>query len=184
MKRYNISRWTFIIISILILALPVSRRWRLILNGEKTTGVVTEFGPAAVEQPSGTITIEEVSQIRFPAGDTTYLATGPSNYRYKKGRTVGVLYDPADPGHNCILTFTAFYLSDYSALPLILLIFWAAFYLSFNTYTKYARKHDQSKDLADSPYRPFRKDRKKGEEETGQDQKEIAGPGGPRDTPE
>lgn len=155
MKTYSISRWTFLIVSILILALPVSRRWRLILNGEKATGVVTDYRPVLRRNTSDTKTVERVSVVRFRVDDSLRVAFGPEGLEYRTGRRVGVLYDPENPDKNCIFTFTGLYLTDYSALPLILLILWGAFYLSFNNYSKYARKK-RGGPPADSPYRPFR----------------------------
>jgi len=174
MKTYSISRWTFILIAILILALPVSRRWRLILNGKKTTGVVSAFGPLAVKQSNGTRVVEYASQIYFHTDDSIHITVGPPNYKYDMGRAVGVLYDPDNPDDNCILTFSGLYLSDYTALPLILLIFWAAFYLSFNRYSKYARgRKKKREDLATSPYHPFRRAKKEDDGNTKNDRIEI-----------
>jgi hypothetical protein len=139
MKTYRISRWTFIIVTILILALPVSRKWRFFLNGKRTTGVVSVYGPVAREQRNGTVILDDASEIYFFAGDSTCLTLGPSNMEYKPGRTVTIFYDPDNPAENCIFTFSALYLAEYSALPLILLIVWGAFYLSFNSYSRFAR---------------------------------------------
>ena len=66
------------------------------------------------------------------------------------------MYNPADKANSCILTFSAFYLGNYTILPIILLVVWLAFYLSFNNYSK-KKRSNRSTDLATSPYRPFRK---------------------------
>lgn len=172
MKTYRISRRTFVIVTILIMALPVSRKWRLILNGKKANGVVTDYRPVVRKNTDDTKTVEFASVIHFRAGDSLRMAFGPQGLKYRTGRTVGVLYDPDNPDKNCILTFTGLYLSDYSAVPLILLIFWGAFYLSFNNYSKFAR-NKCSRDLASSPYRPFRRRKKDGDDHTKGEERDI-----------
>lgn len=142
MKTYTISGWTFAVVCLLILALPLSRKWKLIIRGEKAGGVVSAYRPVVKEHADDSKTLDYASEVLFRAGDSTYVARGPESIRYKQGRRVTVLYDPEDPGRNSILTFSALYLSDYSALPLVLLILWGAFYLSFNNYSRFARGRD------------------------------------------
>ncbi len=140
MKVYSISKWAFYGICILILALPVSRHWRLLTDGKKATGTVIAYKRLLQENFNGDVTIEYASVIEFIAGDSTCLAKGPLNYEYNPGRTVKVMYDPQDPSTNCVLTFSGFYLNNYLVLPIILLVLWAAFYLSFNNYVKRPRR--------------------------------------------
>jgi len=142
MKTYTISGWTFAIVCLLILSLPLSRKWRLIIRGEKAGGVVSEYRPVVRKHADDSKTLDYASEVLFRVGDSTYAARGPEGIRYERGRRVTVMYDPEDPGRNSILTFSALYLSDYSALPLILLILWGAFYLSFNNYSRFARGRD------------------------------------------
>ena len=136
MKVYSISKWAFYGICILIVALPVSRQWKLLVNGSRTTGTVTDFAPVPRKTPDGKAIIYYASKIEFMAGDRIYLAYGPRDYEYDSGRTLSILYDPENPSNCCVLTFSGFYLNNYMALPLILLVLWAAFYLSFNKYVK------------------------------------------------
>ena len=79
------------------------------------------------------------SEIEFKVGGTTYRAYGPLNYEYAPGRSIKVFYNREDPSLNCIATFSGFYLSSYTVLPIILLVLWAAFYMSFNNYRKKQR---------------------------------------------
>jgi hypothetical protein len=78
----------------------------------------------------------EASEIEFQVDGQTYKAYGPGNYEYRQGRTLRIFYDRKDPSRNCVATFSAFYLSSYTILPVILITLWAAFYLSFNNYRK------------------------------------------------
>ncbi len=90
--------------------------------------------------PDGKATIYCASKIEFMAGDSTYLAYGPRDYKYDSGRTLSIMYNPENPSSCCVLTFSGFYLNNYLVLPLILLVLWAAFYLSFNKYVKQSRR--------------------------------------------
>jgi len=132
MKVYSISKWAFRGISLLILLLPVSRHWQLLTTGDRTSGKVTEY-VRRMEDPRYPV---EASEIEFQVDGTVHKAYGPAHYEYDQGRILTVFYDPKDPSHNCIATFSGFYLSNYTILPLILITIWYAFYLSFNNYRK------------------------------------------------
>jgi hypothetical protein len=136
MKVYRISKWTFGGICVLILLLPVSRHWKVLTMGERTTGTVTQMVRRVMENRAGDRYPVQASEIEFLVNDSLYLTYGPSNYEYKKGRRLTILYMRKDPSKNCIFTFTGFYLNNYVVLPLILLTVWYAFYLSFNNYYK------------------------------------------------
>jgi hypothetical protein len=156
MRVYNISRWAFYAICLLILALPVSRHWKLLFRGETSTGEVLQYERVIVESRLGDKQAEYASTIEFDHQGVTRTTRGPLNYEYREGRTLKVRYDPADPSHNCILTFSGLYLCNYSIIPLFLLTVWGAFYLSFNNYVKRTRSTGK-RGLARSPYRPFGK---------------------------
>ena len=140
MKVYSISKWAFYGISVLILILPVSRQWKLLVDGEKSTGIVIAYNRLLHENRNGDVTIEYASEIHFQVEGKSVKAYGPMNLEYTPGRTLKVMYDPEDPSSNCVLTFSGFYLNNYSVLPLILLVLWGAFYLSFNHYIKPSKK--------------------------------------------
>jgi len=153
MKVYSISKWAFWGIMALILVLPVSRHWRLLTGGRTATGEVTGYDLYILETRIGDDRNENASTIVFNCNGQGYTTHGPYNYQYRTGRMVKVMYDPAEPDHNCVLTFSGFYLDNYSILPLILVTVWGAFYLSFNNYRK--KRHSRnSATPASSPYRP------------------------------
>jgi len=139
MKVYSISRWAFYGICILILVLPVSRQWKLLFRGETSRGVAGKYQVFVKAHEIGEDEIKHASAVEFTVDGETYVTRGPANYQYREGRAIRVRFDPEDPGHNCLLTFTGLYLNDYSILPLFLLIVWGAFYLSFNNYRKKRR---------------------------------------------
>lgn len=139
MKVYSISKWAFRAICVLILLLPVGRHWKLLSTGNRTRGTVTQM-VALTKQVLGEVTeIVEASEIEFIVDGHSYQAHGPLNYEYTAGRNIIVFYDQDDPSHNCIVTFSGFYLSNYTVLPIILLVVWAAFYMSFNNYQRKQR---------------------------------------------
>jgi len=132
MKVYSISKWTFRGICLLILLLPVSRHWRLLTGGERTTGTVTRY----MERREDSRYPVEASEIEFLVDGRIHKAYGPANYEYEQGRTLQIFYARNDPSTNFVASFSGFYLSGYTILPLILITVWYAFYLSFNNYHK------------------------------------------------
>ena len=140
MKVYSISKWAFRAICLLILFLPDSRHWQLLTTGSRTTGTVTQYTARIVEDIMGERDLHQASEIEFTVEGVTHITYGPRNYEYKSGRTLKVFYMRKDPTENCIATFSGFYLTYYSVIPIILLTVWYAFYLSFNNYRKRMKK--------------------------------------------
>ncbi|MEN8227673.1 MAG: hypothetical protein ABFS38_05920, partial [Bacteroidota bacterium] len=117
-----------------------SRQWRLLVDGKKASGTVIAYNRLMHENLNGEVTIEYASEIHFEVEGESHKAYGPMNLELKPGRTLNVRYDPEEPSNNCLLTFSGFYLNNYSVLPLILLILWGSFYLSFNSYNRSGNK--------------------------------------------
>jgi hypothetical protein len=136
MKVYSISKWTFLGICLLILALPISRHWKLFTNGGRTRGTVTQYVVRTIEDIAGNKKLEEASEIEYEVDGVRYKAYGPANYEYPQGRIVTIFYKRKNPAKCCVATFTGFYLNNYIVLPMILITVWYAFYLSFNNYRK------------------------------------------------
>jgi len=139
MKVYRISKWTFLGVCLLILALPVSRHWRLLIKGERATGTVTQYEERIKEDFTGEKYLKAASVIEFRVDGVIYRTYGPADYEYKLGRTLPVFYKMDDPNVNCVATFTGFYLNNYAVLPVILIMVWYAFYLTYNNYRKRLR---------------------------------------------
>lgn len=136
MKVYRISKCAFGGICLLILLLPLSRHWKLLMRGERSRGTVALYARRYAEGKDHTRYPLEASEIEFQVEGITYITYGPANLEYKKGRQVPVFYNPKNPEENCVATFSAIYLTNYLAVPIILLMVWYAFYLSFNNYQK------------------------------------------------
>jgi len=139
MKVYSISKWAFRAICVLILILPVGRHWKLLTTGSKAQGTVTQIVVLSKEVLGKVTQKAEASEIEFMVEGLSYQAHGPLNYEYTPGRNIMVFYDRDEPSHNCIATFTGFYLGNYTVLPIILLVLWVAFYMSFNNYRRKQR---------------------------------------------
>ena len=139
MKVYSISKPAFWGILLLILLLPLSRHWELLFGGARTTGTVGEFVPMIHESYMGEQILEHASEVFYTAGDSIYMTHGPMNHPLTYGKKVVVIYKRNHPSENCIVTFSALYLTNYSVLPIILLVVWLAFYLSYNRYRKKAK---------------------------------------------
>jgi hypothetical protein len=140
MKVYSISKWAFRGICLLILLLPVSRHWQLLTTGGRAKGIVTEYTVRIVEDIMKERDLVQASEIEFEVDGVFHRTYGPKNYEYDAGRKVTVFYMRKDPSHNCVATFSGFYLSNYAILPIILITVWYAFYLSFNNYRKRMKK--------------------------------------------
>jgi hypothetical protein len=136
MKVYRISKRAFLGICLLILILPVSRHWKLLTTGARTTGTVNQVEMRIVETIGDEKEILFQSEIEFLVNGAAYKTYGPANFEYKPGRSVPVFYNRKDPSINCIATFSGFYLTNYVVLPIILITVWYAFYLSFNNYQR------------------------------------------------
>lgn len=140
MKVYSISKWAFRGICLLILLLPVSRHWQLLTTGGRATGTVTQYTVRIVEDIMGERDLVQASEIEFKVDGVVHKTYGPKNYEYDTGRILKVFYLRKDPSHNCVATFSGFYLSNYTILLIILITVWLAFYLSFNNYHKRMKK--------------------------------------------
>ena len=105
-----------------------------------------------------------VSEIEFQVKDSSYVAYGPKDLEYELGREIKLAYKADDPSDNILLTFSGMYFNNYLIVPLVLITVWAAFYLSFNSYSKKKRRQE-STDLAFSPYKPWKRNRESGQAE-------------------
>jgi hypothetical protein len=155
MKLYSISKIVFWTVMVLILLLPLGRHWRLLSFGERVTGTVGEYTRQKKVDFFGEAQLIEASEVLFPVGDSLYKTLGPVDFELEQGKPIVVYYKPGDPSHNCLFNFSCFYMSSYSILPLILIIVWYAFYLSYNNYHR--EKYGASRTPASSPYVPFQR---------------------------
>jgi len=136
MKVYRIPPLLFWVIFLLVLLLPLSREWKLLIWGQSAGGTVAESYERVDLRAGRKHWVEELPVVEFRVGDQLYKAYGRSNHHYEAGRRLTVRYDARDPSVNSIMSFQHFYLRPYSALMIILLVLWAAFATSFNSYSR------------------------------------------------
>jgi len=155
LKIYNISKILFWGVMVLIVLLPVGRHWWPLSFGERVNGTVEQFTMHRKADMFGEFQKYFASEVFFPVDDSLVMTLGPPDYVLKPGKTIPVYYDRKDPADNCLFNFTCLYFTAYSILPMILIIVWYAFYLSFNNYNR--RKTGKGQTPAFSPYTPFQK---------------------------
>ncbi|MCP4311056.1 MAG: DUF3592 domain-containing protein [Bacteroidetes bacterium] len=155
MKLYSISKLVFWAVMVMIVLLPMSRHWRLLSGGERTEGTVQGFSRHLDQNMFGEAELTWASEVRFRVGDSLLVTLGPVDYEMEIGKTIPVYYNRRDPSKNCLFNLSCLYYTSYTILPVILIIVWYAFYLSFNNYRR--EKKGESSTPASSPYSPFRR---------------------------
>ncbi len=125
---FRISRFQFWIVALLILMLPISSKYKLIVRGEKTTGKVIEHKKVVSGRLSG---YDTYSVIEFRADSLTIRMYGPENTIYDLGDSITVFYNKKDPKNCMILSLTYIYTGRGAIIPLVLLLIWIAFYTAF-----------------------------------------------------
>jgi hypothetical protein len=153
MKLYSISKLVFWSVMILILLLPAGRHWRLLSTGVRTEGTVLGYTLHKHIDMFGGTQLIWASEVRFQVGDSAHLTLGPIDLELKQGKTIPVYYKSGNPSKNCLFNFSCLYYTSYAILPLILMVVWYAFYLSYNNYQR--EKQGKSRTPASSPYVPF-----------------------------
>ena len=117
----------FVIITILILLIPIYANWRLLLNGEKTEGMVIKTSRDSMGQ-----LLSYYSIIQYEVANQKFLLRGPENIEYPNGKKFTILYHPKNPHNSTIYNIRGIYLNGYTSVSMVLFILWIAFYLSFS----------------------------------------------------
>lgn len=125
---FKISKLQFWAVALLILLLPLSTKYKLIIKGEKTIGQVIDHKKVESIRLSGGDTY---SVIQFKADSVTVRMYGPENTIYELGDSITVYYDKENPENCMILTFAYIYTGRSAIIPLVLLLLWIAFYNAF-----------------------------------------------------
>lgn len=123
----KISGSKFILITLFIVLIPICANWQLLLNGEKTEGVVVK-------------TIEEGSElihsfyaiVVYESNQKKYVLKGPENIEYPIGEKFQILYAPKNPKNAIIYSLQGIYFNRFTPVAFVLFVFWMAFYLSFS----------------------------------------------------
>jgi len=129
MTLLKISKLKFFVILFLILLIPVSKKYRLLLFGTRTEGIAVGYGES---QGMSTLpTGYDYTFFRFDTQTGSFEIRGPENVIYELGDKARVIYDKRDPNKCIIFSFDYLYSSPNAMLPGVLLLFWIAFYTSF-----------------------------------------------------
>ena len=88
----KVSGLRFTIITILILLIPIYANWKLLINGEKTEGIVIKTSKEDTGQFYSFYSI-----IRYKVKDKYHRLKGPENIEYPNGKTFTILYYPKNP---------------------------------------------------------------------------------------
>lgn len=125
---FKISRLQFWVVTLLILLLPLSSKYKLIIWGEKTIGKVVDHKKVN----SGRLSeYDTYSVIEFKADSVTVRMYGSENTTYEIGDSIPVFYKKDNPKVCMILSFSFIYTGRSAIIPFILLLIWLAFYNAF-----------------------------------------------------
>lgn len=126
---FKISRLQFWLVALLILILPLSSKYKLIIWGERAVGkVVHHYKVGSGLRVGGN---DVFSVIQFKTDSVTVRMYGPENTIYELGDSITVYYDKTNPENCMILTFASIYTSRSAIIPFVLLLLWIAFYNAF-----------------------------------------------------
>lgn len=125
---FKISRLQFWAVALLILLLPLSSKYKLIIWGEKTIGNVVDHKKVN----SGRLSeYDTYSVIQFKADSVLVRMYGPENTIYEIGDSIAVFYKKDNPRNCMILAFAHIYTGQSAIIPFVLLLVWIAFYTAF-----------------------------------------------------
>jgi hypothetical protein len=129
---FRISRKNFWFITFLIVLLPISSKYRLLIFGKRTQGVVVanEVKSSAFYQSHG---YDTYPVIEFTTDSLTLRMYGPENASYEVGHRFTVIYNPDNPYSCMILTLSYFYTGRGVILPGTIMLLWISFYLTFRS---------------------------------------------------
>lgn len=123
-----IPKPVFWFILILIVLLPFTRNWRLLVFGEYTWGQVKEVRTSVdmLDQTFGGET--SISVIEFTARGKIFKVNGPIDLKLPEGKKIPLVYKKEDPQDCLILNLRTVYLGKTVILPGVLLVLWLSFY--------------------------------------------------------
>lgn len=133
---FKISKLKFYVILFLILLIPVSKKYRLLLFGIRTEGIAVGYG-----EEDGRSAIPDnydYTLFQFETENGNFKIRGPENFIYEPGEKARIIYNKKNPNNCMILSFAYLYSTPNALIPGIILLLWIAFYTSF---TKPEKRH-------------------------------------------
>ncbi len=128
----KISKNTFYITIVLIMLLPISKQWKLLMFGTRTTGVAVDY--KILNQRADMQYNSEYAKttiFQYQVGNAAYRVLGPSNSVYELGEEHKIIYDKRRPSKSMIPTIAYMYSFHRIIIPMMVLLVWIAFYTSF-----------------------------------------------------
>ncbi|PXY02289.1 hypothetical protein DF185_06485 [Marinifilum breve] len=123
----KITGFRFFIITALILLIPIYSNWRLLLDGDKTEGIVIKTSKDNMGQLYSIYSI-----IQYEVKDKTYQLKGLENVEYPLGKNFTILFDPDNPHDAILYNFKGIYFNRSTSVAIVMFVLWVAFYLSFS----------------------------------------------------
>ena len=128
-KREHLTSKTFFIVLIMILLLPISKEWKLLIFGNKVdTKVINHRTFSAKNRNSFPY---DCSILEYTKNYETLNFIGPSGIVYPEGKEITVFYSKKNPEDYLVFNLAGLYLDKSRFLPYVLLLIWIAFYFSF-----------------------------------------------------
>ena len=125
---FKISKLKFYVILFLILLIPVSKKYRLLLFGIRAEGIAVGYGEGEVRTTPANF---DYTLFQFHTEKGNFEIRGPENVMYELGEKTWVIYNKRNPNKCMILSFAYLYSTPNSLIPGFILILWIAFYTSF-----------------------------------------------------
>lgn len=128
---HHVSAKLFWFVTLMILLLPVTTQYRLLLFGNYTSGKVV--GEKFVRTLGiSALGPDKYPVIQFSTTDGKVIEFyGPENFDYPVGTILRVVYNPVKPTECIVFSFGAIYTGRKAIIPGILFLLWMAFYLAF-----------------------------------------------------
>ncbi|RKD94590.1 DUF3592 domain-containing protein [Marinifilum flexuosum] len=123
----KITGFRFFIITALILLIPIYSNWRLLLNGDKTEGIVIKTSKDNMGQLYSIYSI-----IQYEVKGKNYQLKGLENVEYPLGKNFTILFDPNNPNDAILYNFKGIYFNRSTSVAIVMFVLWVAFYLSFS----------------------------------------------------
>ena len=125
-----IPKPVFWFILVLILLLPFTRNWKLLVFGDYTRGKVKEVKTTIdmIDKTFGGET--SVSVIDYAVKGELYEVNGPIDLKLPEGKKLPIVYNKENPNEYLIINIRTIYLGKMVILPFVLFVIWISFYLS------------------------------------------------------
>ena len=135
-ELHMIPKPVFWFILILILLLPFTRNWKLLVFGDYTKGKVKEVKTTVdiMDKTFGGET--SFSVIIYSVNGKEYKVDGPIDLKLSEGKILNIAYNKENPKEYLIINLRTIYLSKLVILPFVLLVIWISFYLSIRESNK------------------------------------------------